>query len=107
MNDDDEIMTAEEFFGELEGERGEGCSGGSRPRKRRAKSTFEDIKARMVMRIYGVTRERAERIISARSGAADAAVAAAEEAANRAGEEMDLLGDEETTSKIEEFFNIK
>ena len=62
----------------------------------------------MVMRIYGVTREKAERIISARSGAADAAVAAAEEAASRAGEEMDrLLGDEETTSGIEEFFSIK
>ena len=61
----------------------------------------------MVMRIYGVTREKAERIISARSGAADAAVAAAEEAANWAGEEMDLLGDEETTSGIEEFFSIK
>ena len=52
-------------------------------------------------------REKAERIISARSGAADAAVAAAEEAANWAGEEMGLLGVEETTSRIEKFINIK
>lgn len=100
MNDDDEIMTAEEFFGELEGERGEGCSGGSRPRKRRAKSTFEDIKARMVMRIYGVTRAKAEKIISERaaakteSGAAAKAAGAAEDCG---------LGDVELMSG-EEFF---
>ena len=107
MKNDDEIMTAEEFFGETENNKGPSCTSRSRPRKRLAGKSFADIKARMVMRIYGVTRERAERIISARSGAADAAVAAAEEAANRAGEEMDLLGDGETTSKIEEFFNFK
>ena len=104
---EERIMTAEEFFGGIESDRGMASMSTSRKRKGRAKKTFADIKARMVMRIYGVTREKAERIISARSGAADAAVAAAEEAANRAGEEMDLLGDEETTSRIEEFFNIK
>ena len=64
---DDEIMTAEEFFGELEGAKGAGCAGGLQPRKRRAKNTFEDLKARMVMRIYGVTRAKAERIISERA----------------------------------------
>ena len=104
---EERIMTAEEFFGGIQSDRGLGSTSSPRRRRGRAKNTFEDIKARMVMRIYGVTREKAERIISARSGAADAAVAAAEEAANRAGEEMDLLGDEETTSRIEEFFNIK
>ena len=104
---EERIMTAEEFFGGTQSDRGMGSTSSPRRRRGRAKNTFEDIKARMVMRIYGVTREKAERIISARSGAADAAVAAAEVAANRAGEEMDLLGDEETTSRIEEFFNIK
>lgn len=104
---EERIMTAEEFFGGIESDKGRGSMSSPRRRRGRAKNTFADIKARMVMRIYGVTRERAERIISARSGAADAAVAAAEEAANRAGEEMDLLGDGETTSRIEEFFNIK
>ena len=103
---EERIMSAEEFFGEIESDRSLGSTSSPRRRRGRAKNTFEDIKARMVMRIYGVTREKAERIISARSGAADAAVAAAE-ATNRAGEEMDLLGDEETTSRIEEFFNIK
>ena len=103
---EERIMTAEEFFGGIQSDRGLGSTSSPRRRSGRAKNTFADIKARMVMRIYGVTREKAERIISARSGAADAAVAAAE-ATNRAGEEMDLLGDEETTSRIEEFFNIK
>ena len=104
---EERIMTAEEFFGGIESDRGLGSTSSPRRRSGRAKNTFADIKARMVMRIYGVTREKAERIISARSGAADAAVAAAEEAANWAGEEMDLLGDEETTSRIEKFINIK
>ena len=103
---EERIMTAEEFFGGIQSDRGLGSTSSPRRRSGRAKNTFADIKARMVMRIYGVTREKAERIISARSGAADAAVAAAE-ATNWAGEEMDLLGDEETTSRIEEFFNIK
>ena len=67
---EERIMTAEEFFGELEGAKGAGCASGSRPRKRRAKKTFEDIKARMVMRIYGVTREKAEKIISERAASA-------------------------------------
>ena len=103
---EERIMTAEEFFGGIQSDRGLGSTSSPRRRSGRAKNTFADIKARMVMRIYGVTREKAERIISARSGAADAAVAAAE-ATNRAGEGMDLLGDEETTSGIEEFFSIK
>ena len=103
---EERIMTAEEFFGGIQSDRGLGSTSSPRRRSGRAKNTFADIKARMVMRIYGVTREKAERIISARSGAADAAVAAAE-ATNWAGEEMDLLGDEETTSGIEEFINIK
>ena len=103
---EERIMTAEEFFGGIQSDRGLGSTSSPRRRSGRAKNTFADIKARMVMRIYGVTREKAERIISARSGAADAAVAAAE-ATNRAGEEMDRLGDEETTSGIEEFFSIK
>ena len=38
MNDDDEIMTAEEFFGGIESAKGAGCAGGLHPRKRRAKS---------------------------------------------------------------------
>ena len=104
---EERIMTAEEFFGGIESDKERGSMSFPRRRRGRAKNTFADIKARMVMRICGVTREKAERIISARSGAADAAVAAAEEAANRAGEEMDLLAVEETTSRIEDFFNIK
>ena len=70
MNDDDKIMTAEKFFGGIESDRGMASMSTSRKRKGRAKKTFADIKARMVMRIYGVTREKAEKIISERAASA-------------------------------------
>ena len=66
MNDDDEIMTAEEFFGGIESDRGLGSMSSPRRRRGRAKKTFADIKARTVMRIYGVTRAKAEKIIAER-----------------------------------------
>ncbi len=68
MNDD-EIMMNEEFFGGVQSNKGVGCSISPRPQKGRTKKTFADIKARMVMRVYGVTREKAEKIISARAAA--------------------------------------
>lgn len=69
MKKDDEIMTAEEFFGEMENRKSTGGGVGARPKKRCANKTFADIKARMVMRIYGVTRAKAEKIISERAAA--------------------------------------
>ena len=63
------MMTAEEFFGEMENHRAADCTSSPRKRKGRAKKTFADIKARMVMRIYGVTREKAEKTISERTAA--------------------------------------
>jgi hypothetical protein len=67
---EERIMTAEEFFGGIESDRGMASMATSRKRKGRAKKTFADIKARMVMRIYGVTREKAEKIISERAASA-------------------------------------
>jgi hypothetical protein len=63
-------MTAEEFFGGIESDKGRGSMSSPRRRRGRAKNTFADIKARMVMRIYGVTREKAEKIISERAASA-------------------------------------
>ncbi len=80
MNDDDEIMTAEEFFGGIESDRGLGSMSSPRRRRGRTKKTFADIKARMVMRIYGVTRAKAEKIISERAAAKTEAGAAAKAA---------------------------
>ena len=68
---EERIMTAEEFFGGIESDRGMASMSTSRKRKGRAKKTFADIKARMVMRIYGVTREKAEKIISERAASAE------------------------------------
>ena len=73
MNDDDKII-----FGETENNKGAGCTIRSRRRRGRAEKTFADIKARMVMRIYGVTRAKAEKIISERAAAKAEAVAAAD-----------------------------
>ena len=100
MNDDDKIMTAEEFFGGIESDRGLGSMSFPRRRRGRTKKTFADIKARMVMRIYGVTRAKAERIISDRAAAKTEAGAAAKAAG--AAEDCGL-GDVDLMS-AEEFF---
>ena len=100
MKNDDEIMTAEEFFGETENNKGPSCTSRSRPRKRLAGKTFADIKARMVMRIYGVTRAKAERIISDRAAEKVAALAAAK----APGAVDDCASDDDELMSAEEFF---
>ena len=100
MNDDDKIMTAEEFFGGIESDRGMASMSTSRKRKGRAKKTFADIKARMVMRIYGVTRAKAERIISDRSAEKVAVLAAAK----APGAVADCASDDDELMSAEEFF---
>jgi hypothetical protein len=100
MNDDDEIMTAEEFFGEVANNMGVGSTGAPRKRSGRAKKTFADIKARMVMRIYGVTRAKAERIISDRAAEKVAALAAAK----ALGAVNDCASDDDELMSAEEFF---
>ena len=93
-------MTAEEFFGGIESDRGLGSMSSPRRRRGRTKKTFADIKARMVMRIYGVTRAKAEKIISERAAAKTEAGAAAKAAG--AAEDCGL-GDVDLMS-AEEFF---
>jgi len=100
MKNDEEIMTAEEFFGGIESDRGLGSMSSPRRRRGRTKKTFADIKARMVMRIYGVTRAKAEKIISERAAAKTEAGAAAKAAG--AAEDCGL-GDVDLMS-AEEFF---
>ena len=100
MKNDEEILTAEEFFGGIESDRGLGSMSSPRRRRGRTKKTFADIKARMVMRIYGVTRAKAEKIISERAAAKTEAGAAAKAAG--AAEDCGL-GDVELMS-AEEFF---
>ena len=100
MKNDDEIMTAEEFFGETENNKGAGCTIRSRRRGGRAKNTFEDLKARMVMRIYGVTRAKAERIISDRAAEKVAVLAAAK----APGAVDDCASDDDELMSAEEFF---
>ncbi len=97
---EERIMTAEEFFGGIESDKGRGSMSSPRRRKACAKKSFADIKARMVMRIYGVTRAKAEKIISERAAAKTEAGAAAKAAG--AAEDCGL-GDVDLMS-AEEFF---
>ena len=71
MKTDDDIMTAEEFFGKSEQENAKP----SRTRKVRGKNSAKDIlskvKVKMVMRIYGVSRVKALEIIAKREADMD------------------------------------
>ena len=97
---EERIMTAEEFFGGIESDRGRGPMSSPRRRRGRAKNTFADIKARMVMRIYGVTRAKAERIISDRAAEKVAVLAAAK----APGAVDDCASDDDELMSAEEFF---
>ena len=71
METDDDIMSAEEFFG--------GITGGKKsPRKcssrgKKSEALFAAVKVKMVMRIYGVSRVQALEIIAKRESETSAA----------------------------------
>ena len=73
-----------------------------RPKKRCANKTFADIKARMVMRIYGVTRAKAERIISDRAAEKVAVLAVVK----APGAVDDCASDDVEMMSAEEFFGV-
>lgn len=71
-NDDDNIMTAEEFFGGIEPKK-RNRIGACRTRgKKSARSIFLEAKAKMIMRIYGVSRATALEIAASHGEAAKA-----------------------------------
>ena len=71
METDDDIMSAEEFFGELTG--GKKIPRKCRSRGKRPEALFAAVKEKMVMRIYGVSRAQALEIIAKRESEAKAA----------------------------------
>ncbi|MBQ3289101.1 MAG: hypothetical protein IJH50_06790 [Kiritimatiellae bacterium] len=72
MTNEDEMISAEEFFfGDGNGGRNSSCTCRTREKKSEA-NLFARIKVKMVMRIYGVTRAKAMKIIAERE-AGDAA----------------------------------
>ena len=97
MVKDDEIMSAEEFFGGID----DGKKNSSRTCRTRGKKAAEDLftkmKVKMVMRIYGVSRAKALEIIAAR----DAAKAAADGESRAGGNKGDA---DETLMSAEDFF---
>lgn len=67
VNNDEEVMSAEEFFGELEYEKKAPVRKGRRRGRKSANDLFAEIKVKMVMRIYGVTKARALEILADRA----------------------------------------
>ena len=76
MNDET-IMTAEEFFGEVEKDNTPVRMGKARGKGSKT-DLFSKLKVKMVMRIYGVSKKRALEIIAGRA-AEKAALAAAKD----------------------------
>ena len=67
MENDNDIMPAEDIFGEIgRGEKIPSRKSRSRGR-RKAEDLFAEVKAKMVMRVFGVSRARALEIIAART----------------------------------------
>ena len=79
---DDAMMSTEDFFGDLTEDKQPRFSGKGRARKTK-KNTLAEIKIKMVMRIYGVSRARAAEIIAGRE--AEKAALEAEKGAAREG----------------------
>ena len=70
-------------------------------RKRKAKEdTFSEIKIKMVMRIYGVSRARAIEIIAGRAAEKAAVEAAKDEARGRASSDDHLMSAEEFFGEV-------
>ena len=67
VNNDEEVMSAEEFFGELAYEKKAPVRKGRGRGKKSANDLFAEIKVKMVMRIYGVTKARALEILADRA----------------------------------------
>ena len=66
MGNDDDMMTAEEFFGGIEPKRSKRIGACRTRRKKSAKAIFLEAKAKMIMRIYGVSRAKALEIAASR-----------------------------------------
>ena len=95
MINDDEIMSAEEFFGEVDS----GKKNLLRTRSSRGKKTAEDLftkmKVKMIMRIYGVSRARALEIIAGREPAKSAENGKAQDVRSETDADDELLSAEE------------
>ncbi|MBR4615520.1 MAG: hypothetical protein IKO55_07945 [Kiritimatiellae bacterium] len=95
MVKDDEIMSAEEFFGGIDN----GKKNSSRTCQTRGKKAAEDLftkmKVKMVMRIYGVSRAQALEIIAGREAAKSAENGKAQEDGQKGGTDEELLSAED------------
>ena len=94
MKMDNEIISAEEFFGEIDKNSSPRCCQNG---KSAADGLFAKMKVKMVMRIYGVSRAKALEIIAGRNS---------EHKANRAANDSSSLNGDDGFMTAEEFFGV-
>ena len=95
MINDDEIMSAEEFFGGIDNGK-KNPSRTCRTRgKKKAADLFTKMKVKMVMRIYGASRAKALEIIAARDAAKAAENGKAQDVRSETDADDELLSAEE------------
>ena len=95
----DDVISAEEFFGEVEKDKVPVRMGKARG-KRSKTDLFAELKVKMVMRIYGVSRKRALEIIAGRAAEKAALAAAKDKDGKRA------KNDEGGIKSAEDFFSL-
>ena len=91
---DDEMMSAEEFFGDMTENKQPRLTGKRLARKAK-KDTLAEIKIKMVMRIYGVSRAQAAEIIAGREAEKAAFEAEKDKSSKRASSDDRLMSAEE------------
>ena len=91
---DDEMMYTEDFFEDLTEDKQPRLTGKGRARKTK-KNTLAEVKIKMVMRIYGVSRARAAEIIAGRAAEKVAFEAEKAAARERASSDDHLMSAEE------------
>ena len=102
VNNDEEVMSAEEFFGELAYEKKVPVRKGRGRGKKSANDLFAEIKVKMVMRIYGVTKARALEILADRAEEKETPPASDGDA-----DAADNEDDDDGVMSASEFFSVR
>jgi hypothetical protein len=90
MKNDDEVMSAEEFFGGLENKKKAPARKGRSRAKKSANDLFAEVKVKMVMRVYGVTKARALEILADRADEKKPSEASADNSDENEADEEDV-----------------
>ena len=95
MINDDEVMSAEEFFGGIDNGKKKPSRTCRTRGKKKAADLFTKMKVKMVMRIYGASHAKALEIIAARDAAETAADGESQIGGNRGDTNEELMSAED------------